>query len=181
MSERTAFSLSLTKRLLLTVGTISLFFIFALPPAQAEKQPTPTFSPPGGNYSEPVTVTLFSPGAARITYTLDGSDPRLGGYAYSNPIKVSSSATVRAIASPYVYTGIECSDSASATYTFVSTEAQSSSDRAGWNSAMYITVAVIVIMAIVAAILYIGRRSENIAKRYSPLYPHPAHALRWVE
>jgi hypothetical protein len=60
----------------------------------------PAFLPPAGSYSASLRVTISSstPGAA-IRYTADGSDPAVGGMAYSGPITVGSgSTTLRAVA-----------------------------------------------------------------------------------
>ncbi len=58
---------------------------------------TPTFDPPGGTYPTAQTVTLSCAtlGAA-IYYTLDGSTPTQSYSLYSQPITISSSATLKA-------------------------------------------------------------------------------------
>lgn len=60
----------------------------------------PAFSPPGGDYPSPVTVTVTSstPGAV-ITYTTDGSDPAVNGIVYSGSIRLSGAVLLRAVAS----------------------------------------------------------------------------------
>ena len=60
---------------------------------------TPTFSPAGGTYSTPQTVTIAdaTPGAA-IYYTLNGTTPTTASTVYSVPLKVTPTATVKAIA-----------------------------------------------------------------------------------
>lgn len=65
------------------------------PPATAP----PQFSPPAGTYSTSQTVTLTdtTPGST-MYYTLDGSDPTSGSAVYSGPIAVTSTETIKAIA-----------------------------------------------------------------------------------
>ena len=61
----------------------------------------PTFSPEGGTYTEAQTVTISQPDAAMIMYTTDGRDPSYEqeiGELYENPITISSSCTLKAIA-----------------------------------------------------------------------------------
>lgn len=60
---------------------------------------TPVFDPPAGAYTEPINVTISSstPGAT-IRYTTDGSTPNQSSPAYSSPIAVTSSTTIKAIA-----------------------------------------------------------------------------------
>jgi pro-kumamolisin-like protein/chitobiase/beta-hexosaminidase-like protein len=76
---------------------------------------TPTFSPYAGTYSAPVSVRLadISPGVP-IYYTTDGSTPTTSSNLYTGPFTVSTSKTVRAIASG---NGYGTSAVASATYT----------------------------------------------------------------
>ena len=79
---------------------------------------TPTFSPAGGTYTEAqeVTITCTTEGT-RIFYTLDGSEPDDEGTQYTEPITVSETTTIKAIA--YDSDDIE-SNVASATYTILS-------------------------------------------------------------
>jgi hypothetical protein len=59
----------------------------------------PTASPVGGTYSFAQSVTLSTTtGGAVIHYTTDGSEPTVASSAYSSPITVSTSQTIRAIA-----------------------------------------------------------------------------------
>ena len=61
---------------------------------------TPAFNPPAGVYSSAQSVTISTATAgASIRYTTDGSTPSSTiGTAYSGPVSVSSSATLKAIA-----------------------------------------------------------------------------------
>ncbi len=66
----------------------------------------PTFSPAGGTYSTPQTVTLSTttPGSS-IRYTTDGSAPTTtNGTVYSGPISVNATTTISAIAYESGYT-----------------------------------------------------------------------------
>lgn len=59
---------------------------------------TPTFSPAGGTYPSPQTVTISdSTKGASIYYTTDGSAPTAQSTAYSAPVSVSASTTLDAI------------------------------------------------------------------------------------
>lgn len=61
---------------------------------------SPVFSPEGGNYNSPQTVTIVSPtSGASIRYTTDGTIPTDEvGTVYTTPISLSSSMTLKAIA-----------------------------------------------------------------------------------
>lgn len=60
---------------------------------------SPVFSPVGGNYSTPqtVTITCATPGAI-IKYTTDGSTPTENSSTYTVPIQVADTRTIRAVA-----------------------------------------------------------------------------------
>ena len=59
----------------------------------------PTFSPVAGTYAEAQTVTIScATEGADIYYTLDGSDPTMGSTMYENPITVSQTTTIKAVA-----------------------------------------------------------------------------------
>jgi hypothetical protein len=66
----------------------------------ANRVKTPTFSPAGGSFSDPITVTISCTTAgATIRYTLDGSEPDLSSDEYSSPITISETTTIKAKAS----------------------------------------------------------------------------------
>jgi len=76
---------------------------------------TPTFSPAAGTYYEAQSVTMScsTPGST-IHYTTDGNDPTTSSSVYSSAIPVSSTTTIKAIATA---DGLDPSPVASATYT----------------------------------------------------------------
>ena len=77
---------------------------------------TPTFSPVGGTYYEPQTVSInCNTEGATIYYTTDGSEPTTESSVYSSPISVSTTTTIKAMA---VKEGLDNSEVAVATYTF---------------------------------------------------------------
>src|SRR5207237_10824446 len=76
---------------------------------------TPTFSPPGGTYGAPQSVTLSdATSGATIYYTTDGSTPTTASTLYTGAISVTRSLTIKAMAAA---SGMANSDVASATYT----------------------------------------------------------------
>jgi hypothetical protein len=58
----------------------------------------PKFSVPAGTYYEPQTVELSAAEGATIYYTTNGADPSQVNDVYVNPIEVSQSMTIKAIA-----------------------------------------------------------------------------------
>ncbi|MDP9065332.1 MAG: chitobiase/beta-hexosaminidase C-terminal domain-containing protein, partial [Pseudomonadota bacterium] len=79
----------------------------------------PTFSPAGGSYTSTQTVTLADATAgATIYYTTDGSAPTTSSAAYSGPLAISTTTTVKAFA---VASGHPDSAVASSTYTIGAT------------------------------------------------------------
>jgi N-acetylneuraminic acid mutarotase len=76
---------------------------------------TPTFSVPAGTYNSPQTVTISdTTPVAVIHYTTDGTTPTAGSTVYSTAITVSTSETLKAIATA---TGYSESQVASSAYT----------------------------------------------------------------
>ena len=76
---------------------------------------TPTITPEGGIFTEPVQVTLSSDQSnATIYYTLDESDPTNESTEYTGPFMLNETTTVKAIA----YIGETPSNVATATFTF---------------------------------------------------------------
>jgi len=85
---------------------------YTINPAAAS---TPTFSPAGGTYTSPQTVTISdTTTGASIYYTLDGSTPTTSSSKYSAPLTVNSTETISAIAAASGYSN---SAVANATYT----------------------------------------------------------------
>jgi hypothetical protein len=77
---------------------------------------TPTFSPASCNFYPTTNVTIScATSGATIYYTLDGSEPTAESDAYSAPIAVSATTTVKARA---FADGMNASAVASATYTY---------------------------------------------------------------
>jgi hypothetical protein len=74
--------------------------------------PDVSIAPPGGLIREGEAVTLSSEPGALIRYTLDGSDPVAQSPAYSAPIALSTSATIKA----RVFDGANGGDIASASF-----------------------------------------------------------------
>ena len=80
---------------------------------------TPTFNPAAGTYTEAqeVTINCGTPDAT-IHYTLDGSNPTVDSDVYSEPIVISETTTVKAMAAKE---GFDNSSIATATYTIQDT------------------------------------------------------------
>ncbi len=82
-------------------GSIYYFFIdiFVKTSEVLELVATPTFSPEGGSYHSTQYVDIeCSTDGAVIYYTLDGSDPDDTSLIFSEPIEVSNSVNIKAIA-----------------------------------------------------------------------------------
>jgi uncharacterized repeat protein (TIGR03806 family) len=58
--------------------------------------PPPEISPPGGNFLQPVKVSLKSEPGAKIFYTLDGTVPTESDLVYEKPFTLAEPAIVRA-------------------------------------------------------------------------------------
>lgn len=77
---------------------------------------TPTFNPPGGVYSQPISVVIScATQDATIRYTTDGSTPNQTSTIYTNPIPLNTQTTLKAIA---YASGYDPSYVASALYVF---------------------------------------------------------------
>ena len=76
---------------------------------------TPTFNPPGGNYTTAQTVAISTTTAgSTIRFTVDGSTPTASSPQYTGPISVPTTRTVKALA---IKSGLTNSAVGSATYT----------------------------------------------------------------
>jgi hypothetical protein len=76
---------------------------------------TPTITPNGGSFTGSVSVTMATTTAgATIRYTTDGSNPTATSTAYSAPVSLANSATVKAVA---FMSGYNPSGVASASFT----------------------------------------------------------------
>jgi len=96
----------------ITIDDVVVYGMAGEEPAQVA---TPTFSPSGGFYSGPQDVTIStSTSGASIYYTTDGSEPTVSSTLYSDPITVSTTTTIKAIA---IKEGMNNSDVAMETYT----------------------------------------------------------------
>jgi alpha-tubulin suppressor-like RCC1 family protein len=74
----------------------------------------PTFSPTGGSFGAPQTVSMSTTTPSTvIRYSTDGSEPTMSSPVYSTPITVSATTTVKAFASR---TGWANSDSGAASF-----------------------------------------------------------------
>src|SRR5206468_1107237 len=75
----------------------------------------PTFSPPGGSFVGSVTVTLSTAtSGATIYYTTDGSTPTTASSAYTGPVPLTTTTTLKAMAAA---SGMSNSSVTSAAYT----------------------------------------------------------------
>jgi len=131
-------------------GSSSQFDFTLIPPKVA----TPTFSPAQGTYSSSQSVAISCGTAgATIRYTTDGSEPTSSSTAYSDPISVSATTTVKAKA---FKSGMTDSDTATATYT-VETAALSV-----WTIAAVVAI-VIAIVVVVTWVLYKRKKSTEVS------------------
>ncbi len=79
----------------------------------------PTFSLPEGTYKGEQSITITAENNAYIYYTLDGTEPSASSTKYTNPITISSTCTLKAIA---VDTEGNISEIVSASYTITDSE-----------------------------------------------------------
>ena len=105
-------------------GTISFEFM------GASTVKTPEFSPNGGLFIEPQTVSITCATAgATIYYTTDGTEPTTASTVYSEPLAISENTTIKAVAA----TADDVSWIAEATYTFVSVVPTDKSADYSWK------------------------------------------------
>lgn len=114
-----------SKRLIvLIISLLLILLVFSCKkettePEDQQTVATPTFSPAGGTYSSAQNVALScTTTGATIRYTTNGSEPTSSSTAYSSPINVSSTTTIKAKAFKEGWTP---SATASATYTIDTT------------------------------------------------------------
>ena len=120
----------------------------------AQKVATPTFSPEGGAYSSSQSVAISSStSGATIRYTTDGSEPTSSSTAYSDPISVSATTTVKAKA---FKSGMTDSDTATATYTIEATALPM------WTIAAAAAI-IVAVLAVVAWVLYRRKKSTEVS------------------
>ena len=76
---------------------------------------TPSFSPAGGTYHQPQTVSIScATQGATIRYTLNGEEPTVNSQEYTSPLSINQTTTVKAKAWKE---GYQTSQTATATYT----------------------------------------------------------------
>ena len=91
------------------LGTASAQWVFFPTPTPGKANTTSPRAPPdappvvvtpgSGRFAGPVTVQLQAPvGRATVYYTLDGTDPTVGGQAYTAPVAVTETTVLRAVA-----------------------------------------------------------------------------------
>ena len=97
-------------------STINNFVtIYRSEEVQGAEVATPVITPETGTYYTPQTVSISCATAgATILYTTDGSDPAVSGITYTTPLTISTTTTVKAIAT----VGTTSSYMNQATYTF---------------------------------------------------------------
>ena len=99
----------------------------------------PTFSPVAGTYNANQSVTISCGTTdATIYYTTDGNDPTTGSSVYSGAISVTTTTTIKALATK---SGLSNSDIASATYVLqCATPTFSPSDATQYKSTQEVTI-----------------------------------------
>jgi hypothetical protein len=95
--------------------TMTFDYIKLIPQASSVPMTAaPVFSPAGGSYSGPQTVSITSAtSGAAIYYTTDGTTPTTSSAKYTGPISISSTTTLNAFA---IASGYQASTVTSATY-----------------------------------------------------------------
>lgn len=97
------------------VGGRNAVTVYGLLNNGAPPAATPSFSPPGGTYTSPQTVSITdSTPNASIYYTTNGTPASTGSTLYSAPIQVAASETLEAVA---IASGFSQSSDALASYT----------------------------------------------------------------
>ena len=92
-------------------NVLNVYGVLDLAPAAA----APTFGPAPGTYTSAQNVSLLdTTSGATIYYTLDGSTPTTASTVYSNPLNISGSTTINAMASAV---GLNNSTVSTGTYT----------------------------------------------------------------
>jgi nucleoid-associated protein YgaU len=129
-----------SQRLFFIAGLSALLVACPSTPKPPENSvAAPTFSPSEGTYSDTQTVTISSSTeGADIRYTTDSSEPTAStGTVYLAPITVSSSTTIKAIASKK---GFKDSEVVTATYTIRVADIQFIPPGGSFNSAASVTL-----------------------------------------
>lgn len=104
-----------TIKAIATAGGYSLSAVASASYTISSAVAVPTFSPAAGTYTTTQTVSIMdATPAATIYYTADGSTPTHNSTLYTGPISISSSVTLKAVATA---NGLEQSAMASAAYT----------------------------------------------------------------
>jgi len=105
---------------------------------------TPVFSPPAGQFSEPINVTITTlTEEAEIFYTTDGSDPTENSYLYSEPLYLEESTTLKARA---YKEGMNPSAIVTANYQIGYTRIKDIKDNISYYNGMTVTVQGVVTM-----------------------------------
>lgn len=140
-------------------------------PASGVIVSTPQFSVAGGTYVEPVTVTITADDGCDIYYTTNGSEPSDESAFYENPITISETTTLKAIA----YKGSASSGVKSATYTIVELREGAEGDGsktnpfnavAAYNEALVGSTAKVYVTGIISEISSIDTDSYGNASYY---------------
>jgi len=137
-----AIAVSATRTIMAVVATIGSSAspvssaVYTITPPTA----VPAFSPAGGTYSSPQTVTISTATpSATIYYTADGSTPTTSSPVYTGPITISTTVALKAVA---VATGSSASLVNIAAYTITPPAALPTFSPAGgtYSSAQTITI-----------------------------------------